>query len=319
MARIISSDDPLQVLLIEDSKGDAILIEKAISQALPDAYVIQRAENLASALKILPTKQFDVVLLDRSLPDVSGFSGLLGIQHMAPKLPIIFLTGFKDEVIALQAIENGAQDYLFKDKVDAHSIKRAIQFAIHRKQFESILITQANFDPLTGLANRTLFESRLDMSLMRMKRNPDSIGIFFMDLDGFKQVNDTLGHNAGDQLLKDVAVRLKNSIRAYDTAARFGGDEFALLIEGVSERTHCVTIANKVIEQMQQPFFINGNPLSIGISIGITTCVNGTRTREKLLAQADTAMYKAKIGIEPKFVFYAAISENSELAAASST
>ena len=164
-----------------------------------------------------------MVLLDRSLPDVSEFSGLLNIQTMAPQLPIIFLTAYSDETTALRAVEHGAQDYLFKDKVDGHTIKRAIQFAIHRKQFESILITQANFDALTGLANRTLFESRLDMALARIKRNKTGIAIFFMDLDRFKQVNDTYGHGAGDTLLKEVAERLKKSVRPYDTAARVRG------------------------------------------------------------------------------------------------
>jgi diguanylate cyclase (GGDEF)-like protein len=304
MARFISSSDPLDILLVEDSKGDAIFIEKALAQALPDAYKLQRVENLVSALKILAEKQFDVVLLDRSLPDVSGFSGLHSIQNMAPNLPIIFLTSFKDETAALNAVENGAQDYLFKDKVDGQTIKRSIQFAIHRKQFESILITQANFDALTELANRTLFESRVDIALARMQRSIDRFGIFFMDLDHFKEVNDTFGHSAGDQLLKEIAERLKKSIRPYDTAARFGGDEFAVLLEGIAEPEHFKLIAHKIIQLMAEPFIINGNKLYIGISIGITICTNSENSREQLMSQADAAMYEAKASSQHKYMFY---------------
>ena len=294
MARFISASDPLHILLVEDSKGDAILIQKALQQALPDAHHVQRAANLATALKAVAEHNFDVVLLDRSLPDVVEFSGLNSIQNMAPQLPIIFLTGLSDEGIALRAVENGAQDYLLKDKVDSHTIKRAIQFAIHRKQFESILINQANFDALTGLANRTLFESRLDMALARMKRQHAGIAIFFMDLDGFKAVNDTLGHQAGDQLLKEVSTRLKHSIRAYDTAARFGGDEFALLIEGTSDQAVCGKIAQKILHCMAEPFSIIGNTQHVGISIGIITCDDGAIPRAQLMVQADAAMYEAK-------------------------
>ncbi len=294
MARFISAADPLIILLVEDARGDAILVEKALAQALPNAYKLQRAENLASALRMLPEHAFDVVLLDRSLPDVSGFSGLLSIQNMAPKLPIIFLTAFKDEAMALNAVENGAQDYLFKDKLDGHTIKRAIQFSIHRKQFESILITQANFDALTGIANRTLFESRLDMALARTKRNDNGVGVFFLDLDRFKQVNDQFGHLVGDQLLKEVAERLKLAIRPYDTAARFGGDEFALLIEGITKLEDCSAVAKKVLHNIEKPFVINGNTLEIGASIGISVSLHGVETREELLATADAAMYQAK-------------------------
>ena len=202
MTKIFSESPPLRVLLVEDSKGDAILIKKALTQSTPDSHNIQHVTNLASALKTLAENEFDVVLLDRSLPDTIDFSGLFSIQNMAPKLPIIFLTGLKDEAIALNAVEQGAQDYLFKDNIDPHRIKRAIQYAIRRKRFEDVLILQANFDNLTGLVNRILFENRLDVALTKRKRHDEGIAVFFMDLDRFKQVNDTLGHAAGDQLLQ---------------------------------------------------------------------------------------------------------------------
>ena len=295
MANISSESRPLRVLLVEDSKGDAILINKALTQDACDAHIVQHENTLASALKTLAENEFDVVLLDRSLPDTTGFNGLISIQNIAPKLPIIFLTGLKDEVIALSAVGNGAQDYLFKDNFDSRTIERAIQYAIRRKQFEGVLILRANFDNLTGLVNRILFENRLDIALAKMKRQDDGIAVFFLDLDRFKQVNDTLGHATGDKLLQQVGDRLRQALRPYDTVARFGGDEFALLIEGIKTSQECASIAQKIITQFDIPFNISGKQIDISVSIGIATCMNNeSASREELMKHADEAMYDAK-------------------------
>jgi len=289
------SHEPLRILLVEDSVGDALLIGKALAQAVPHAPNVQKAENLSAALRLVGEDHFDVMLLDLSLPDSSGFSGLLTIQNMAPKLPVVILTAYADEELALSAVEHGAQDYLFKDKTNGPAIKRALDYAIRRKRFEGELITRANFDPLTGLANRPLFESRLDMALARSKRQGTGFGIFFIDLDRFKQVNDTFGHATGDQLLTHVAQCLKQSVRPYDTAARFGGDEFALLVEGIENPLYCRPIAEKIIQGITTPPVIRGKPVMIGVSIGIVIArAHEALMREDLLHRADEAMYQAK-------------------------
>ncbi len=293
--RMITKENPLKILLIEDSKGDALLIKKALESSMPGATRIHCVTNLANGLKILAEHSFEVALLDRSLPDVDGFSGLHSIQMMAPDLPIIFLTAYQDEHIAFEAILQGAQDYLFKDKLDGHIVKRAIQYAILRKQFEDVLIVQANFDMLTGLANRQLFESRLDMALAKMKRQGGHVGALFLDLDRFKEVNDTLGHLAGDKLLKQVGTRLKEALRTYDTAARFGGDEFAVLLDPLVELNHAECVAEKIVQLFQAPFNVLGHTISLGISIGIACAKHpSTASRVELMAQADAAMYQAK-------------------------
>lgn len=295
MSTIVTKSRPLRVLLVEDSKGDAILIEKLLTQAALDAYDVQHVTNLAATLKILAENEFDVVLLDRSLPDTTGFNGLHSIQNVAPKLPIIFLTGYNDEALALSAVAQGAQDYLYKDKVDSQVMKRAIQYAIQRKQFEEELICQANFDTLTGLANRILFENRLDQVLAKMRRYDLGVGIFFLDLDRFKEVNDTLGHAAGDKLLQQVGKRLKQGFRSCDTVARFGGDEFSILVEGIKTSQDCAIIAQKIINRLETPFIISNKKINISVSIGIAIGMNKEPvTREELMKQADEAMYSAK-------------------------
>lgn len=303
--RVDSLTDKLRVLLIEDSKGDALLVERSLQRTFPAIAKIEKVSYLGQALKLLAVEEFDVALLDRSLPDTEGFDGLSSIQNIAPQLPIIFLTAYKDEQTALEAIENGAQDYLFKDAIDGHSVKRAIQYAIMRKKFEGVLITRANYDTLTGLANRMLFESRLDMALARMRRHGGSVAVMFLDMNGFKQVNDELGHAVGDLLLKEVGKRISSALRAYDTAARFGGDEFAVLLENLPQADHSVTVAEKIIAQMDRPFLISGNSLKAGISIGIATCDNKRPEKSaKLIAQADSAMYEAKSGAASAWEIY---------------
>jgi diguanylate cyclase (GGDEF)-like protein len=287
---------PLRILLAGDGGDESSLLEKAFGPAVPEFYDLLRVANLSAALQCLTDQRFDVVLLDIALPDASSFDALLSIQNLVPDLPIIFLTNCADESVALAAMKRGAQDYLLKDQADARAIKRAIQCAIHRKQFEEVLIAQANFDGLTGLANRTLFESRLDLALARMKRKEGGLSVFFLDLNRFKQVNDTHGHAAGDRLLKEVAERLKRSVREYDTVARFGGDEFAVLIEASGLAEDYLAVAAKIIQVFEaHPFTIEKTQARIGVSIGISSCVTaGGITRDTLMKQADFAMYEAK-------------------------
>lgn len=298
-------EHPLRLLLVEDSKGDAILIERVLKNAMLGDVTIERKATLEEALQSLAEHEFDVVLLDRSLPDTVEFSGLHSVQNLSPKVPVIFLTAYQDEQTALQAIMEGAQDYLFKDKFDTHIIKRAIQYAVLRKQFEGILITRANYDMLTGLANRMLFENRVRNCIAKMRRQQGNASILFMDLDRFKQVNDSHGHTVGDQLLKDVGTRIRQVLRPYDTAARFGGDEFAVLLEGGQDANSAELVAKKLIAQIDTPFEIEGRSIRIGVSIGIVAFHgNEGESCEDLLLQSDAAMYKAKSLVGSSFFHY---------------
>lgn len=292
---ITSTEDPLKVLLVEDNKGDAVLVERALRQAMMGALTLCVCGSLESALLALSEDNFDIVLLDRSLPDVVGFSGLQSIQNHSPKMPVVFLTAYQDEETALEAIQQGAQDYLFKDKIDAHVIKRAIQYASLRKQFEGVLIMRANFDSLTGLANRILFESRLEMALAKLKRQGGNCAVLFIDLNKFKSVNDELGHAAGDQVLREIGKRLRSVLRTYDTVARFGGDEFAVLLEGLPELHHSEVVANKIIACVEKPLLIDERPVQVGASIGIAgVSAHMQEDSATLMQQADEAMYQAK-------------------------
>jgi diguanylate cyclase (GGDEF)-like protein/PAS domain S-box-containing protein len=161
-----------------------------------------------------------------------------------------------------------------------------------RIKLEEQLTHQAFHDNLTGLPNRALFRDRLDQALARAKRSNELVAVLLVDLDGFKQVNDSLGHDAGDRLLREVAQRFKNIVRESDTVARFGGDEFALLLESVTE-PEVVALARRLLDGVAGPVAIAGRDVSLGASIGIVLD-SGSGHSEELVRDADVAMYAAK-------------------------
>ena len=165
-----------------------------------------------------------------------------------------------------------------------------------RREAEERLEHQALHDPLTGLPNRTLFVDRLGQALRRTRRQQNRVAVLFMDLDEFKVVNDSLGHEAGDLLLTVVAQRLRRCLRPEDTLARFGGDEFVVLIEAVAGPAEAVQVAERITDEFGRPFSVEGRELFVGASIGIALGEGRTKSPEDLLRDADTAMYRAKDG-----------------------
>ena len=171
-----------------------------------------------------------------------------------------------------------------------------------RKQLEERLSWQAFHDALTHLPNRALFMDRLGHALIRSARSQTSVAVFFIDLDNFKNINDTLGHDAGDELLKTTALRLLEALRSSDTAARLGGDEFVLLLENVSETGQAKIVADRVLASLLQPVLLNGQSVQAPPSIGVALCTPGC-TPDELLKQADEAMYRAKKNGKGRYEF----------------
>ncbi len=152
----------------------------------------------------------------------------------------------------------------------------------------------AHFDELTHLPNRSLFYDRLGQAITMAKRNKSSIALLFMDMDGFKRVNDTLGHHFGDMLLVKVAERLSRDVRESDTLARLGGDEFTLILNDTHGREAVAMVAKKLIESIGQSFDLEGHTVRIGVSIGIARYPDDAEAKGALLIVADKAMYAAK-------------------------
>ncbi|MBB1270487.1 EAL domain-containing protein [Shewanella sp. SR44-3] len=173
-----------------------------------------------------------------------------------------------------------------------------------RKKAEEDLRILANFDPLTNLPNRTLFQDRLNHAITKAHRNQNIVALFFLDLDRFKHINDSMGHHIGDLLLKAVAHRLQSAVREGDTVARLGGDEFTIILEGVSKVSSATVVAEKILHAFQTPFLLDDKTLTISPSVGISLYPDDATDASSLIKYADTAMYHAKSVGRNNFQFY---------------
>ena len=173
-----------------------------------------------------------------------------------------------------------------------------------KKKADELIWKQANYDHLTHLPNRSLFRDRLEQEIKLAHRLRQSAALFFIDLDHFKEVNDTLGHDAGDKLLVQAAVRISQCVREADTVARMGGDEFMVILSQINDATRIGKVAENIIQKLSEPFVIDDNSLDISASIGIAICPQDGSNVEKLLKNADKAMYAAKAAGRGQFNYY---------------
>lgn len=292
---MLSDITQLQVLHVEDDAVDARLLEKILGNIYHYDFQLIQVVSLEQALKALAETNIDIVFLDISLPDATGLESIHRLHEVAPQAPVVILSGAQNPEITLKAVEQGAQDYLVKGQINEALIVRTVRYALDRKRMEVKLEYLSKYDPLSGLANRWLFYDRLNQAIVRSERRKQRIALLFVDLDFFKTVNDEYGHAVGDQLLQQVAVRLQDNVRREDTIARIGGDEFAIILEGVQSREAVAAVAEKLLASLDRPYILEGHKISITASIGIMPYDgDGGMTPEALLNSSDLAMYRAK-------------------------
>ena len=182
-----------------------------------------------------------------------------------------------------------------------------------RKRAEQQLAHQAFYDVVTGLPNRVLLSERLRRALTRLGRSSSALGVLFLDLDRFKVVNDSLGHEKGDQLLAQVAARLQEALRPGDTAARFGGDEFVVLLEEIQTSGDATRIADRISQALAAPFHLGEHEVGVTVSIGIVFCEGAGENAEDLLRKADIAMYRAKNGGKAQYQIFSETTAAADL------
>jgi len=299
------SDSLNTILLIEDNPGDARLIELMLAEDPESPFRVSCVDRLSRGLEFLASEKPGLVLLDLSLPDSQGLDTFDKVYAHSPTVPIIVLTGNDDHVIALSAVKTGAQDYLIKGKLDRELLVRAMQYSIERKRYQEQLEHQANYDALTGLPNRNLLFDRLKQAV-HSQRQARAIAVVFIDLDHFKFINDSLGHNAGDVLLQKMADRLRSAVRDGDTVARMGGDEFILVLDDQHNEDVVFRAMQRIVTKVNEPMTIDGRELFVTCSAGISLHPQDGTDVETLLKNADAAMYRAKENGRNNFQFYMA-------------
>jgi diguanylate cyclase (GGDEF)-like protein/PAS domain S-box-containing protein len=189
----------------------------------------------------------------------------------------------------------GSDELLESDVDFLQSVAHMLAGAIGRLRYEQQIRHDALHDALTGLPNRTLLLDRLGHALERARRDDGHVAVFFLDLDNLKVINDSLGHSAGDELLRAIGPRMREELRAADTVARFGGDEFAVLCEDIEDSAHAALIAERLVRAFEDPFVVGGEERYGSVSVGVVVTEAGSdRGPEELLSDADAAMYQAK-------------------------
>ncbi len=302
------SGTSLTILLVEDNPGDIRLVRELLAADQSESFTLVTADRQETALAILDSHDITAILLDIELPDSSGLNTLLKIHANAPGIPIVVLSSIADEGLAVRSVQQGAQDFLVKGHVDAHQLTRSLRYAIERKRTEERLNHLAHYDSLTGLSNRKHFYDTLKNSIALARRHETKLALLLLDLNGFKSINDTLGHYVGDLLLQGVALRLRECMRETDCVARIGGDEFTLILTDIYDEEDAATAASKIIDAVRPPFLIDGRSLDIGVSVGISIYPTDTDHIESLVRNADVAMYQAKAetGLQSNYRFFSA-------------
>lgn len=293
----------MNILLVDDDYTDREIIKRTLTKNNGDEFILQEACSADEGLQAAQDKIFDVLLLDYSMPKINGIEMIVELRSR-PNLgetAIIMISASDDEVLALSCLQAGAQDFITKSELTPSKLKRAIiqakkRFELEKKVYDSFCQVRelAEKDSLTGLSNRYHFEEALKISVANNKRFQSNIALLLLDLDHFKNVNDTYGHEVGDKLLKYVVNLIKQCLRGNELFGRLGGDEFAILITGPNLVNGATSVAQRIIKSLETPIVIDGNNIQCGVSIGVALHPQNADTAESLTKYADIAMYRAK-------------------------
>jgi diguanylate cyclase (GGDEF)-like protein len=290
----------MKVLIAEDDPISRRLLEATLTKWGYDVVVACDGEE---AWQILQEEDAPrLAILDWMMPGMDGVQicAAARASQDEPYIYILLLTAKSQKQDIIQAMKSGADDYLSKPfdvgelEVRLNAGRRVLELQTELLSVRETLRKQATHDPLTGLPNRLLFGDRLTRSLSIADRHQESVAVLFLDLDRFKLVNDTLGHSAGDALLKQVSARLSGTLRQADTVARMGGDEFTIILTGTCSEAQVARVAEKVLQAFSKGFQIGSRELFITPSIGISIYPMDGKDAETLVRNADTAMYRAK-------------------------
>lgn len=301
----------LSLLLIDDDELDRHAITRTLRKSTVPCDV-SYAETAAAGLEMAASKKFDAILLDYRLPDDNGLEVLRTLRGGTyDGVAVVMLSRFENESLAEECLEAGAQDFLLKDEVNSRHLTRVVLQARQRFQIEERLRysleqvrSLSEHDALTGLMNRRGFERSLETQLARVRRRDGRLAILLLDLDDFKSINDTQGHDAGDQLLVEVARRLTMIARDGDLLCRLGGDEFVVMMTSFDLDEQAIVLADRINATLREPIFIGSTEQCITASIGIAVLGNTTDNAADLLKYADLAMYQAKLDGRNKSRFY---------------
>ena len=299
----VSLDSETAKIPFKNEKYNHILVvddDRTVRMALVDAftrenYEVEEASNGMQALNICKRHMPDLVLMDAVMPELNGFDACQMIRELphGGDIPVLMITALDDEQSIVRAFSSGATDYVSKP-INFSVIKQRVARLIKASKAEKDVKKLAYHDPLTGLPNRTYLKQQLNVTVNRAATENQRFAILFLDLDRFKMINDTLGHDAGDLLLKAVAERIRHCVRENDFVARLGGDEFTVVLENIASLDGASSVAEKICRSVARPFGFMQQKMFVTTSIGISIFPDDGEDVSALIKHADSAMFRAK-------------------------
>ncbi len=298
----------IQLLLVEFSPVDVLNIRQLLDRSRDTVFEITSIACVEEAGEMLDQSQFDVGMLDITSNASAGVTILASEGMVSADIPVIAVIGGSDEP---QLLHLGARDYLIKDQITSPLLVRTLRTAVehdhlvkelhHARQREHFHATR---DSMTGLPNRFYFQEQLAGTITHAARFGTEVSVCFLDLDRFKQINDTLGHDVGDSLIITMADRLSSIIRSCDIVARVGGDEFLLMIQSTDSNYEPAAVGRNVLQALSRPFAVDGQEFSFTGSLGIAVYPTDGEDPTDLVRKADAAMYQAKARGRNNFQLY---------------
>jgi two-component system cell cycle response regulator len=287
-----------KILIVDDQESNVLLLQRVLEVASYTS--VSYTTDPYKVYELHRQNHYDLILLDLKMAGMDGFQVLEALKEIEADgyLSVLVVTANPD--CKLRALQSGAKDFVSKPFDMAEVLARVhnlLEVRLLHQQARSYAKTQefmALHDPLTGLANRRLLVERVSQAIIHAKRNGSIMAVVYLDLDGFRQINNTLGHDVGDLLLKLVAARLVAAVRQEDTVARLGGDEFVIAMPYVNSVDGVALAAEKIIKALSQPYSIQGTEVRLTASAGVGLYPRNGRDVKTLLKNADTALLEAK-------------------------
>lgn len=307
-----------RLLIVEDDLASARLLRNLLESTVSPHFETRHVSTAAEACDIVNRREADVVLLDLGLPDASDLEALVRLRDCVEEIPVVILTGNGDETTAIEALNHGAEDYLVKASVDRTALLRSIRYAIERHrnvrelarvkhQLESAnesLERLTLLDPLTDLLNRRGLQQNLSREIARIARYGESVAALLVDIDDFKRINERLGHAVGDVALKELARRIRGSLRGVDCIGRLGGDEFMVLLPNAADTAEVVRIAERVRLVIATTLIQHTTgTISLTASIAVLMLTVDTPSVDQLLARMHELLSRGKREGKNRVVF----------------
>jgi len=301
-----------RVLVIDDDPDIHALVSAMLKPLQP---VLMKAVDGSEGVRMAREFRPDIIVLDHEMPGASGVEVLQMLQTdpLLAMIPVIVVTGSESRTVLAACFAAGAADYIRKPFFGAE-LRARICSVIERQRMLVQLGRAANIDQLTGLPNRALLQARLQVAVEHSQRDASyGFGVMFIDFDRFKLINDSLGHDVGDLLLAEIALRLRQNLRATDqvgrdvtgnTVARLGGDEFVIILDGVATVSATGAVADRLLKALEMPYQLGPHSVRSSASIGLVHSSAGYSRADDMLRDADIAMYEAKARGKACHVFF---------------